>query len=222
MKRVLLVFFLPMMAVYAQSRSRLADYALILEEAPVAAKTRSRAELRGNAAQAHLTRIRHAQSGVIGELKRRNVQVTGAGQILVNAVFVSTTRETAAALRRIPGVAHVVQAPVLKPDLDRALDLHNVAAAWNAAGGASNAGAGIKIGIIDSGIDQNHPAFQDSSLTPPAGFPKGETAYTNGKVIVARSYVELDAKGLPKTRSRHRCPTTIRRAIAWVTARRSR
>ena len=64
-------------------------------------------------------------------------------------------------------------------------------------GGVSSAGAGIKIGIIDSGIDQNHPGFQDSTLTPPNGFPKCDVpsncAYTNNKVIVARSYVALDS-----------------------------
>ena len=26
--------------------------------------------------------------------------------------------------------------------------------------------------IFDSGVEAVHPAFQDSSLTPPAGFPK--------------------------------------------------
>ena len=85
--------------------------------------------------------------------------------------------------------------PRIKPDLDRAAELQKVSAAWSAVGGAANAGAGVKIGIIDSGIDQNHPGFQDSSLRPPAGFPKGETAYTNSKVIVARSYIREVAKG---------------------------
>src|SRR5262249_19412174 len=89
----------------------------------------------------------------------------------------------------LPGVAHVVRTPRLHMELDRAINLQNVPAAWSAVGGASNAGAGIKIGIIDSGIDQNHPGFQDASLKPPAGFPKGDANYTNSKVIVARSYV---------------------------------
>ncbi len=68
-------------------------------------------------------------------------------------------------------------------------------------GGVSNAGAGIKIGIIDSGIDQTHPAFQDKSLTPPAGFPKctnnhpEDCNYTNNKVIVARSYIRQQSAG---------------------------
>ena len=107
----------------------------------------------------------------MAELKRRKVPVSSSNQLLVNAIFVSANPETAAELRQIPGVAHVVPTPPLYMDLDTALDLTNVSTAWSAVGGASNAGAGIKIGIIDSGIDQNHPGFQDPSLTPPAGFP---------------------------------------------------
>ncbi len=61
--------------------------------------------------------------------------------------------------------------------------------AWSQLGGISNAGAGVRIGVLDSGIDQTHPAFQDSSLHPPAGFPLGDPNFTNNKVIVARSYV---------------------------------
>src|SRR6185437_5287211 len=71
----------------------------------------------------------------------------------------------------------------------------------NALGGITNAGLGMKIGVLDSGIDQSHPAFQDASLPIPAGFPKctaghpEDCAYTNNKVIVARSYVRLLAAG---------------------------
>jgi uncharacterized protein (TIGR03437 family) len=195
MRKVVLVLFLLVFTAFSQSRGRLADYALILTDAPVAQNTHSRVALRSPDSQRYLERIRSAQSGVRAELKRRGVPVTGAGQILVNAVFVAATRETAAQLGNIPGVAYVVPAPPLHMDLNRALDLQNVPAAWSAVGGASNAGAGIKIGIIDSGIDVNHAGFQDPSLTPPSGFPKGDANYTNSKVIVARSYVALDSAG---------------------------
>ncbi|SPE28943.1 Peptidase S8 and S53, subtilisin, kexin, sedolisin [Candidatus Sulfopaludibacter sp. SbA3] len=171
--------------------ARRGEYALILQDAPVAQKTHSRAELDSSAARAHLQAIRQAQAVVLAELRRRSVPVTYASQLLVNAVFVRTTRETAAQLRNIPGVMHVQYLPPVKRDLNTALNLENVSAAWSALGGASNAGAGIKIGIIDTGIDQNHPGFQTTSK-PPSGFPKGDSNYTNNKVIVARSYVSTD------------------------------
>lgn len=52
----------------------------------------------------------------------------------------------------------------------------------------ANAGDGIKIGIIDDGIDQTHPFFNPATFTMPAGFPKGQRAFTTAKVIVARSF----------------------------------
>lgn len=177
---------------FGQTPSRLVDYALVLEDPPVARKVQSRMALQGAEAQAHLRKIRQAQSGVLAELARRKVRVVSTEQTLVNAVFVSAARETAAQLKGIPGVVYVQYLPPVKRDLNTALNLENVQAAWSAVGGASNAGAGIRIGIIDTGIDQTHPGFQDSSLTPPPGFPTGDANYasfTNNKVIVARSYV---------------------------------
>jgi subtilisin family serine protease len=102
-------------------------------------------------------------------------------------------------------------------ELNKATQLMNAPAAWNLVGGQSNAGKGRKIGILDTGIDQNHPAFQDSSLAYPPGFPKCSGSadacnYTNTKVIVARSYISQLVIGDD--------PTTTRRATASATARR--
>jgi subtilisin family serine protease len=52
----------------------------------------------------------------------------------------------------------------------------------------ATAGQGIKIGLVDDGIDQAHPYFNPSGYSYPAGFPKGNTAYTTPKVIVARAF----------------------------------
>jgi subtilisin family serine protease len=57
---------------------------------------------------------------------------------------------------------------------------------WGA--GLATAGQGIKIGIIDDGVDQAHPYFNPAGYSYPPGFPKGDTAYTTPKVIVARAF----------------------------------
>ncbi len=194
MRQVLAVLTMAV-AGFGQTHGRMAEYALILDDAPVARTMPSRAALSGALARERLRTIRKAQSAVTAELQRRKLQVTGASQLLLNAVFVMAAPGDLPTLCAIPGVARVTPAPRLHLDLDRAVSLANVPAAWNALGGAANAGAGVKIGIIDSGIDQNHPGFQAPGLTAPAGFPKGDTNYTNNKVIVARSYVAQSAVG---------------------------
>jgi subtilisin family serine protease len=52
----------------------------------------------------------------------------------------------------------------------------------------ATAGQGTKIGIIDEGIDQKHPYFDPAGYSYPSGFPKGNTAFTTPKVIVARAF----------------------------------
>ncbi|HEX4325075.1 MAG TPA: S8 family serine peptidase, partial [Gaiellaceae bacterium] len=52
----------------------------------------------------------------------------------------------------------------------------------------ATAGQGIKIGLVDDGIDQAHPYFNPAGYAYPSGFPKGNTAYTTPKVIVARAF----------------------------------
>src|ERR1035437_4200727 len=190
MKRIS-VFFLLVTTAYAQTRSRLAEYALILEDPPVAQKAQSRMALQGSVAQAHLQKVRGAQSRVLAELAARKVRVSSTSQILVNAIFVRIAPEQASALKNIPGVKWIQYLPQQKPLLNAAVNLVGVPAAWSAIGGSANAGAGVRIGIIDTGIDQNHPGFKDTGFTPPAGFPKGDSRYTNNKVIVARSYVSM-------------------------------
>ncbi len=121
---------------------------------------------------------------------------------MLNAIFVAAAPENVADIKTIPGVVDVVKLGRSRMLLNRATTILDGPQAWNLVGGLSNAGAGIKIGILDTGIDQTHPSLQDSSLQVPSGFPKCNAVseclnFTNSKVIVARSYVSMDAAGTP-------------------------
>ncbi|HET7130536.1 MAG TPA: S8 family serine peptidase [Gaiellaceae bacterium] len=50
------------------------------------------------------------------------------------------------------------------------------------------AGNGMRIGIIDDGVDAKHPYFDPSGFQYPPGFPKGQTKYATPKVIVQRTF----------------------------------
>jgi len=54
--------------------------------------------------------------------------------------------------------------------------------------GLGTAGEGMKIGVIDDGIDARHVFFDPSSFSYPSGFPKGLSAKTTPKVIVQRVF----------------------------------
>jgi minor extracellular serine protease Vpr len=49
-------------------------------------------------------------------------------------------------------------------------------------------GSGIKIAVVDDGLDQTNPFFDSSGFSYPAGFPQGITTATTPKVIVARVF----------------------------------
>jgi subtilisin family serine protease len=73
-----------------------------------------------------------------------------------------------------------------QPALDRTPQQIGAPTLWGPT--LSTAGNGMKIGIIDDGLDQSHQFFDPAGFSMPAGFPKGQTAYTTAKVIVARAF----------------------------------
>ena len=87
----------------------------------------------------------------------------------------------------MPGVERVWPNVAYRPLLDRSPGLIGAPQMWSMPS-FSTAGNGIKIGIIDDGVDQAHPFFNPAGYTMPPGFPKGNTAYTSAKVIAARAF----------------------------------
>ena len=163
----------------------------------------------GRAAQidAHRAAVRAQQAAVRSIVESSRGKVRGAIENLDNALFVEISADGAAQLAAIPGVRAVYPERLFRMTLDRAVALLHAPEAWTQAG-ISHAGAGIKIGMIDSGIDISHPGFQDGGFTAPTGFPRADNAadmaFTNNKVIVARSYANLFAATDPDPSARDR------------------
>lgn len=153
-----------------------------------------RGGMQGTMAAAHRSRVRGEQQQLRTRLEQRQAVVLASVDTVANAMVVQVSEQAAAQLASVPGVKRVVPVRRLHMLLDRAVMLHKVPGAWSEIG-IDRAGAGVKIAIIDSGIDSSNPGFQDSSLTPPDSFPHvnsdSDRAYTNAKIIVARSYVSL-------------------------------
>lgn len=139
-------------------------------------------------------RVRREQMILRRILERHQVGVEHSLDTLVNAVVVRTSPKLAEILEGLPGVKGVHRSGEVRPAMDRAVVLQTVRDAW-AWAGFERAGEGVKIAIIDSGIDVEHPAFQAPSLTMPSGYPLGnnaeDVAFTSSKVIVYRNYESL-------------------------------
>ena len=184
-------------------------YILFLDDPPVTERYASSEQARSLEAGAYRQQIQASHQSLKNVLAARNIRVTAEVSTLLNAIFVVAPKERLDELKALPGVKGVVAGRRYHLNLNRATQLVDAPGAWTTLGGTGKAGAGMKIAMIDTGIDQTHPAFQDSSLVVPAGFPICKaanasgaeanipncSAYTNNKVIVARSYTALDAAG---------------------------
>ena len=106
--------------------------------------------------------------------------------VVLNALAVLVPADAVGRLERLPGVREVYGSVRYRPRLDRSTRQIEAHTLWGQ--DFSTAGNGVKIGIIDDGVDASHQFFSAGGFTAPAGFPKGDTRFTNAKVIVARAF----------------------------------
>src|SRR5216110_367836 len=136
-------------------------------------------------------------------------RVTSEYDVSLNAVAVELNGTALQTIAAAPMVLRAGYNGLYHPNLSESYKIINAMDAWNAAGGRSVAGAGIKIGDIDSGIDETHPFFNPSGFSYPSGFPKCDAAdssthkvdqnceHVSPKVIVAKVfYNKANQQGL--------------------------
>lgn len=128
------------------------------------------------------------------------VQVIYEYSTVLNGLAIKLNGYNLNQLTGLPGIAQTAYTFTVHSDMNRSPTLIGAQTLWTADGGQSNAGAGIKIGIIDTGIDTTHPFLTDNSLIVPAGFPKCDALdssvqqintackYVSNKVLVAKMF----------------------------------
>ena len=118
-----------------------------------------------------------------------------------NGMAIQVRRNQLDAIRRLPNVASVTETYELEPELDESRALLGLQTLWNALPSSPlGAGNGVRLALIDSGVNAQHPFFNDAGFTAPAGYPKAQrvsggvrtdlplATYANKKVIVGNVY----------------------------------
>jgi subtilisin family serine protease len=107
-------------------------------------------------------------------------------RLVANGFSITVPSAHVPRLGALPHVRDVLPSGTYAPRLYRTPQQIGAAALWGA--GLDSAGQGVKIGIIDSGIDPEHPFFAPDGYAMPAGFPKGQQRFTSAKIVVARVF----------------------------------
>src|SRR5207237_7855717 len=144
-----------------------------------------------------------AQQRAIGELRRAipQARVSWRYSIVLDGFTVSLPARSLPRLLGLGFVGHVYPSLRYTETLNRSRDV--IGATQLAAATGAN-GAGIKVGVVDDGIDQTSQFFNPSGFPYPAGFPRGNTSFTTPKVIVARAFPGPESGsdgGLPLVRT---------------------
>ncbi|MFG2044018.1 S8 family serine peptidase [Dactylosporangium sp. NPDC048998] len=145
--------------------------------------------------RAHLTGKHDAAMTKVGATKIYDYTVTN------NGVAADLTKAQADALAKTPGVLGLERDEVSQLDTTVSPEFLGLSAAggvWSQLGGQANAGAGVVVGIIDSGIWPENPSFANEKITPrPKGWHgacvAGENfpvSWCGNKLVGARYYVE--------------------------------
>jgi subtilisin family serine protease len=162
-------------------------------ELAAAATTHHGLDLRAPAAVSYLRTIATAQRRLQSRIAAVIPSATARWHygVVLNGVAVVVPTSQLPRLRALRGVT-VWPSMTYHSLLDRTPKLIGAPTVWGPT--LATAGQGVKIGIIDDGLDQTHVFFDPSGFSYPAGFPKGNTSYTTAKVIVARAFAPAQPK----------------------------
>jgi subtilisin family serine protease len=139
------------------------------------------------ASRSYLRRLNSAQHVLQARIRTAipTARVRWRFDVVLNGFAVVVPRSHLAGLSRIAGV-QVWPSIRYHTLLDRTPQLIGAPTVWGPM--LATAGQGMKIAIVDDGIDQTHPFFAPAGYVYPPGYPKGQVAYTTPKVIVARAF----------------------------------
>jgi hypothetical protein len=149
--------------------------------------TRSKLNTRSASSRAYLAQLTAAQRTAAARLERAipAAKVLQRYQVVLNGFAVELPARKLPQLLRLglarrvyPNVRYTL-ATNRSPDVIRA-------AAFSSLRGFR--GDGIKIGVVDDGVDPRSPFLQGAGFSYPTGFPKGGRPWVNGKIIVARAF----------------------------------
>ncbi|HEV7640452.1 MAG TPA: S8 family serine peptidase [Gaiellaceae bacterium] len=138
-------------------------------------------------AQAYLAKLARLQDAAAAAVRAAipSAQIQGRFSILLDGLTVRLPATSLPKLLRVSAVTKIYPNVSYYSTMDRG---PSVIKATDLQAATGDKGQGIKIAVIDTGVDPTNPFLNPAGFAYPAGFPRGDTKLTTPKVIVARSF----------------------------------
>ncbi|HSJ94462.1 MAG TPA: S8 family serine peptidase [Gaiellaceae bacterium] len=165
--------------------------------------------------RSYVTSLQAAQARAIAQVRTAipEAVVSRRYHVLLNGFAVSVPYERLPELLELDGIRRVY------PSLSYTMSLNkgpSVIGATQFAALTGALGAGVKVAVVDDGVDHEHPFLRPGGLSYPAGFPKGPGGGTTPKVVAARGFAGPGGTGAPLDRDRSFHGTHVAGIIAGV------
>ncbi|HEU0304238.1 MAG TPA: S8 family serine peptidase [Gaiellaceae bacterium] len=164
---------------------------------PLAAKTgertvfstagRRKLDVTSSSSRTYLARLAAAQERAVATLRREipEAKVTRRYRVVLDGLAVRLPATKLQRLMRLGFVKDVYPSVSYTLSLNRGPSVIGGPALRAATGTGGN---GVKVAVVDDGIDPRHPFLDPAGLSFPAGFPKGVPGFTTPKVVAARAF----------------------------------
>ena len=148
---------------------------------------RRKLNLASSTSRAYLARLARAQKSAASRIRRAipKARVLHRYRIVLDGFALRLPYRDLPTLGRLAAVRKIYPSLRYHLDTNKSPSVIRADTFWATTGGQ---GQGIKIGVVDDGVDMDNPFFNPAGLSYPAGFPKGARRWTTPKVIVARAF----------------------------------
>ena len=146
-----------------------------------------RLNVASSSSRAYLARLTSLQNAAAAQLQRAipAIHLQRRFQVLLDGITVSVPNRSLPRLVRLPFVSKVYPSLTYTVNTNESPQIIQADALHQRTGAM---GDGVKIAVVDTGIDQTNPFLNPDGMNFPPGFPKGGKKWTTPKVIVMRAF----------------------------------
>ena len=148
---------------------------------------RKKLDLASSSSRAYLARLQRAQAVAASQIRRAvpSVRIVHRYRVILDGFAVQLRYRDLPRLLRVQAVRKVYPSVRYHLDTNKSPSVIKADTFWATTSGR---GQGVKIAVVDDGVDMANPFFNPTGFSYPAGFPKGGKKWTTPKVIVARAF----------------------------------